>query len=320
MSKLADRRVWLALPLVCALGSAGCQCQPTLPSTDTTVSPPDLDPTGSTGATADTAAPPRCSYPEVEPNDVAGDATPLGFEVRGCGTIASPLDQDVFSFEVLQATWLLVEVAKDDGSTLDPALQLNGPDVSVRKDDDVETTDASLVFPALPGPYTLAASSEDFTQAGERFTYEVLVSEAKEPVESTRTEGEPNDAIEAAEVVVDGDAVFGTMQGNGALPDFDWYAIAVPTGRHVLTLDIEAYDYGSSADLTIFLYNDALDNLPLGCNQCAFRGGQIAGVELDPLAEYDSAGAEVVYIQVLGANGSDSPTGWYVLDISMEAL
>jgi hypothetical protein len=55
---------------------------------------------------------------------------------------------------------------------------------------------------------------------------------------------------------------------------------------------------------------------------CALKGG-LPGVELDPIGEYDSLGAEVVYIEVLGAEGvippsADGPANWYVLSIGLE--
>ncbi len=298
--------------------AAGCQCRPALPSDDgdDDTEPPPF--TGVTGVTGDTAPPPPCAVPEVEPNDSEADAVWLPLERRACGTIDAPFDIDWFEFEVEEPGWISIEVEADDGSIADMTFLLRTDDWAAQKEDDTETTDASITFPAPAGTYTLAASEELFN-GGERYGYELLVSEAKPPVVCGRDEAEPNDSNLLAEVVTSGQCLFGSMVGNGALEDFDWYRIAVPAGKHTLTLDVDAWDVGSSADLTILLWNDRLENLPLGCNQCEFRGGQISGVDLDPFAVYDSAGDEIVWVQVFDARGEESPAGWYALHVTLEA-
>ena len=111
------------------------------------------------------------------------------------------------------------------------------------------------------------------------------------------------------------------------LGDADFFSIVIPAGPHALLFDIEAYDVGSSADLTIYLYDPDMTPLPLGCKAncagdpsctpCAFRGG-ISGVELDPFGEYESFGAEIVLIHVKEAGDKRSPANWYTLSIGLE--
>lgn len=299
------------LVLLAALLWEGCQCQPSLPPPpDGTTDPPD-PPTGTTALTADTAPPPPCATPEVEPNNSEVEAVPMVLEQRACGVIGEPFDVDYYSFELDDDGWILVELEGDDGSIADMSLFLGNDDWVVIKNDDVESTDASVVFQAPAGPYFVSAN-EQFFRGGERYSYRLLVSEAKAPVEWTSTETEPNDSSAASEILGDGDAVFGTMDGNGALEDFDWYRIGIPDGKTDLHIDIDAYDFGSGANLTAIVWSEELETLE------TINGGAVAGTQLDPDGIYSSPGDEIVYVQILEASGNESPAGWYVLNITLE--
>ncbi|MEQ1502675.1 MAG: hypothetical protein ABMB14_10615 [Myxococcota bacterium] len=318
----------LPLSLALASGGGGCSCQPTLPPPQPTES--ETTPTGSTGFTGDTAPEPPCDTVEVEPNDSITTFTPLAMESEACGVIDAPLDLDYWQFTLETDAWLQIEAEAGNGSVANMTFVLAPVDSTwaASRNDDRESVDATLRFPAPAGVYTLATSEQNF-QGGERYSYDLLVSEAKAPTTWTRAEVEPNDDTPEAEVIADGDAVFGTIEGNGALPDFDWYVLTVPAGSHTLVVDVDAFDLGSSANLTAFLFDRDLQKLPDGCKTtcgptdplcetCALDEG-IPGLDLDPVGQYDSLGAELVYIQVFEANDREGPANWYVLNVRLEA-
>lgn len=314
------------LAVVATLWLTGCTCRPELPE-PTEPTETDTQPTGSTGSTGDTAPPPPCPVPEIEPNDSVNEPTPLPMERRACGLVEAPLDLDVWEFVLEHDAWLAIEVEAADGSIADMTALLT-PRVgawAATRADDPESKDVHLTFPAPAGTYALTVSEQTFA-GGDRYDYDLLVSEAKSPVEYTREEVEPNDTQPAAEVVADGDVILGTIDGNGALADLDWFRVDVPAGKHTLTVDLDAYDLGSAADLTVRLYDQALTPLPLGCRDpcggpactpCAFEGG-IQGVEFDPLAVLESAGGETLYVQVLEDGSREGPASWYAMTIRLE--
>ncbi|MBX2797515.1 MAG: hypothetical protein KTR31_07605 [Myxococcales bacterium] len=290
--------------------SAGCQCNPSLP---TDSDPPDPPP--ETATTADTAPEPPCAFPEQEPNDDADQANLIAPEQRACGVIGEPLDFDYFSVFLDDDGWISVEAEGDDGSIADMQLQFLSVDEGwgVLQTDAPESTDARVVFQAPMGEYTLSVGDET-AQGGERFTYRVLVSEVKAPVEWSMVEVEGNDVPGDAQVLVDGDSVFGTMDGNGALEDFDWFRIAVPDGRHDVHIDVDAFSEGSGANLTAIVWDADVNELE------TIVGGQISGVDLDPEGVYQSSGDEVIYVELLESGSQEGPTEWYVLNITLEAV
>lgn len=301
----------MGLSLLMALVWTGCQCTPTLPPVPPDDGTPPQPPTGTTALTADTAAPPPCATPEVEPNNAEAEAVPMVLEQRACGVIDEPFDIDYFSFELDDDGWILVELEGDDGSIADMSLFLGNDDWLIIKNDDVESTDASVIFQAPAGPYFLSANEQGF-RGGERYGYRLLVSEAKAPVDWLSTEAEPNDNDDQSMVLGDGDSVYGTMEGNGALEDFDWYRVAIPDGKTDLYIDVDAYDFGSGANLTVIIWSEDLQVLE------TINGGVVAGTQLDPDGVYSSPGDELVYVQVLESGGLESPANWYVLNIALE--
>lgn len=314
----------LSLAIGLAALSAGCSCRPKIPPpTD----PPDTDSetTAETGNTADTAPLPVCRWPEIEPNSVT-TPTALALEQQACGAIDAPLDLDVWSFSH-EGTWLQIELDAADNAFTDPTFTLEPVDGSwaASRADDPESVNATLRFLAPAGDYRLTVADQDFN-GGERYGYDLLVSEAKPPAEWNHTEVEPNDNFAAAEVVSGGDRIYGTIDNDSAFQDVDFYVLSVPAGKHTLGIDIDAFDGGSSANLTVYLYDAAFEKLPPGCEDpcneptcepCAMKGG-VAGVELDPIGEYDSPGSEIVYVHVLEASDQESPANWYVLALDLE--
>lgn len=309
---------------------AGCKGCVQLPPTD--------DDTQETQDTAHTAAPEsahsailqgECAVLDAEPNDAFADAQPLPLETLACGHLDPVGDRDYYEFELEDAGWLSVELVAGDGSIMNPAVLVtpDGGGWAAGRNDDPESLDVHLRFPAPAGVYQAAISEQTFL-GGERYGYELLVSEAKPPVDWTRSEVEPNDSTLLGEVLQSGDVVFGTTDGNGPLPDFDWYQVIVPAGKHTVSFSIVAFDEGSPADLTINLWSEALEALPEGCHEacapnspacveCAFEGG-VAGLELDPFGAYASDGNELLWIQVSEAAGREGPANWYTLTVTVE--
>lgn len=318
----------VTLPVVVVLAGygGGCSCQPTIP---TPPPPPSEDTSQESATTGDTGPEKPCYSPEEEPNDSLDAPNALVMEQRGCGLIDPAADFDYWSFTLEDDAWLAVKVAADNGSIADLTFLLSPSDGGwiASRSDNPESLDATLVFPAPAGTYALSVSEQDFN-GGARYGYTALVSEAKPPVEFTSVESEPNDDEGAAPAVASGDRIYGTMSGNGANSDLDWYQITIPAGKHTLSIDVDAFDVYSAADLTVYLWDDELNKLPLGCKEscgpadpgcipCAMEGG-LTGVELDPLGTYESDGAEVVWIEVLEALGREGPAMWYVLSIGVE--
>lgn len=285
---------------------------PTDPSTSGT--------TGSTGETADTAVPPPCATPEVEPNDDDATANVLPLERWACGAVDDAGDADWWTFVHEDDGWLQVEVDAADGSVADMSFILEpaAGGWSASRDDDSEDVDTTLLFPAPPGGYVLR-TREETASGGDRYGYELLVSEAKPPVEWTRAEVEPNDTGPEALPIFTGEAVFGEMFSDSPLPDFDYYVIAVPAGPHTVTVDVDAFDHQSAADVDVQIRDADLAELKL-----IKTGG--TGALFDPLGTYSSTGSEFLYFQVLqhkeGAEPipKGSPAHWYVLTVTVEAL
>ena len=321
-------------------GSGGCSCRPVL---DPPATNPDDGGTTypyETSVTGDTGPEPPCAVPEVEDNNAVGTATALPLERRGCGFIDAIGDLDYWSFTLEDEAWLTIDVSAADGSIADMNFLLT-PEVgawAAARPDGPETLDASLTFPAPPGAYNLAVSEQQ-AGGGDRFGYDILVTEDKPPAEWDRPEVEPNDDLPNAEpldaaVLLQGPYVlFGRIddpEDDNLLTDTDWFLVTTPPGRHDLHFDIDAYDVGSSADLTIRLWNDDLESLPLGCEEfcpandplcvaCEFKGG-LAGLELDPFGKLTAEVSQNVYIQVQFPSGFDGPSNWYTLALELEAL
>ena len=113
------------------------------------------------------------------------------------------------------------------------------------------------------------------------------------------------------------DALFG---GFEAAQDNDWFRIAVPGGKHTLRVDVDAFEKGSAADLSLFLYDANLTPLPEGCadsGTCGFYTGE-QGWERDPVLEFSSAGDEELLIRVDEVGDRGGEPFWYLLNISLE--
>lgn len=305
-----------ALLLVGPALSAACSCgEPSLPPPPTT--PPQETADTATEMTGDTAPPLPCEVPEVEPNDTVLEPTLLPTDYVGCGGFAFDGDFDNWSVEVLDSSWLSVSVIADEGSVANVAIILSGDEsgIAAARDDDEEDPDVHMVFPAQPDTYSINVR-EEAAKSGERYTYEILASVAKEPlfidadglVIDWVDEVEPNDDIPLATPLRNGDAHLGATQQPF---DIDWYRVAVPAGKHTLTFEIQAYAKGSAGNFQFVLFSEALEVLERK------TGGQPPS-RRDPFLRYDSDGDEVLYLQVSEEDNLGNPATWYLLDTRVE--
>ena len=299
-----------------SLWAAACSCgEPALPAP-----PPDPDEqTGDTAVTetAETGLELPCDVPEREPNDVPAEANPLPTDDEACGGFGVDGDFDYWLVSVEEPSWLEIRLEGANASLADVGLLVTSESgaIGVGRDDGFEDPDVLLLFPAVPDLYTLAVREEQ-AKSGERYMYEMLVSVAKSPVffdaEGTAIdwvdEPEPNDAPTGAPSLRDGDAVLG---GASAPFDVDWYQVGVPAGKHTLRFDVQAWNRGSGGNFTLSLFDASLELV-----RSAAGGANPA--DLDPVLEYNSAGDEVLYLQVREADNRGNPAIWYLLQTQVE--
>jgi len=305
------------IPLAClVILGQGCQCNPGLPPTSDNSTETNTGGDSASSTTIDTAPPPPCDVPEVEPNNDAATATPLPTELEACGTFEADLDIDWWSVEVEDDGWLGVRVdAQDIGSTADVAVVVDGPFGSVTRDGNEERNDVDLLVPVGAGRYDILVT-EETASSGERYYYDMLATVQKEPFEVDRQDPSTNTAAASALVLQSGERVLGFL--DDLATGEDWYVVDVPPGRHLVTIDVQGFAEGSPADTSVWLYDDSLDSLPEGCRmQCEISDGAQPG-ERDPYFEYDSGGNEAVYVRIRDTSGRTGSAYWYVLRVDVE--
>lgn len=303
------RSAWL---LTFALACNGKGCGPELPDVSTDTGPPSDAPTDPTDVTDPTDPPPGpCPIPEREPNDAPESATPLPLEAQACGAFQATFDFDMWSFELPEAAWLRLKiVSRDNGAWADPRVALDGPTPasSVLIDDKHNSPDVDLRFPAEPGPYLALVSELNAQGDADHYKYELLASVAKPPVEWTATAPEPDNSFAQALRVANGDRIFANFLGIG---DQDHYRIDVPPGKTELTLDVEAFAFGSAAWVSLSLFNDdgrLLENEVYGPE----------GWERDAQLRWTSTGNETLYLKTSDYLGTTGLATWHVISFRME--
>jgi hypothetical protein len=301
------------------LSACTCSPEPT-PDTQDTSDPPS---TAETSHTADTAPAPPCGWPEIEPNEDLVNPDPLVLEQHACGTFGDVGDLDAYGFTLDAPSWLSVEAETAPGGIGDVFVAIGSDQGwTGSRDDDVDSTDAHLLFLAPAATYTVWLLEQN-GDAGPEFAWDLLVSEAKAPVVWNLTESEPNDTQAQADPTVAGDVVYGTLDGNGPLPDEDWFTVSLPPGKSTLTADVDAWLLGSAVNLTAFVLDSGGQHLPLGCvgDECATTGGPgPEGYDRDPLVELDSSAGGAVAIRIVGiADTDEGPASWYTVAIDVES-
>ena len=281
---------------------------------------PSPETTGDTSvaSTGDTGPIAACAAPEVEPNDTFQTPSFLPLDQVGCGGFEAEGDFDHWEFVVDQPTWVTVRAYADASSTANVAVLMTSSSgrIAAGRDGDFEAQDVTLLFPAEPDRYTVNVR-EETTQAGERYTYEVVATIDKSPIFFDDDghildwveETEPNDDAFEAIPLRNGDAILG---GSDVPSDADWYTVTVPPGRHTLTFDVQAYLAGSAGDYRLTLLDENLEIITTNDHE-----GPITA--RDPRLTYRSEGSELLYLLVLEEAGLGNPAVWYLLDTRVEA-
>jgi hypothetical protein len=300
-----------------ALFAAGCSCgEPVIPV------PPNPDPetTGDTSVelTGHTGAEPPCDAPEFEPNDTPQQPNTLPLNRDGCGAFQVEGDFDYWTLDVTEPSWLEVRVNASAGGLSDVAVIVSGSSegVGVARDDGTRDSDVLLLFPAPVDRYSISVREQQ-AKAGERYTYDLSASVAKDPLFYDRDgaliawteELEPNDDISLAAPLRDGDAVLGLTEES---VDIDWFRVGVPAGKHSLRFEIQAFEMGSGGNYTLTLFDESLEQVEIAAN------GDV-GFEPDPVLEFNSSGDEVLYLQVREADNKGNAAIWYLLETTVEA-
>lgn len=298
----------------------GCNgCRPQLPNTDDDTPPVDThEETGDSQETAPIETgvdlPPRCDHLEVEPNSTLYEVQPLIMEEWLCGGFQTapspPGDIDFFSFTTTESGWLKVSVeAAQRGTSADAQFQLIDADNSLTAFDGYLTTDPTVVVPVpIPQAFTLLLGETSYL-CGDDYGWAALVSMAKQPVEWTFSESEPNDLAVSANEFTLGGTVFGTV---GRADDYDWYHIVTPADATSLTFRVDAFAYGSPLDTTVLLYDTDGSTL--------LDAGYVGEVDYDrdPYFNYKQTEANDWYLLVKNAGSGGSAYHWYTLTITPE--
>ncbi len=270
----------------------------------------------------DTGPPLPCDIPEEEPNSPYGNAHEIPMEHWACGTFSDAEDiSEIFYFENDRAGWLRIWTrAFEIGSLADMVLSVSSSDgpYGGSRLSNPYNTDASMVFPVDDDYGFYVTLSENFTRYGDSYRWEFMASMVKEPLEWTRDADQgDNDSIGRAEPIASGERLFAYMETSS---DIDWFAFEVPTDDAYITLDIDAWFYGSPSDVQIALYK------PDGTYQEGDSASNHDGAhDLDPLLSTHLTEAGTWYAkvspQVADANNSDGGGGaafWYVLELTVE--
>ena len=140
----------------------------------------------------------------------------------------------------------------------------------------------------------------------------MLVSSVKQPVNWNVDEIEPNDSFSEAQLVEDGDEIFGGFATSG---DNDFYKIVVPANKHLLTLDVEAMEYGSAANTSILLKDENQNGLPSDGYEW-YYGEEPS--ERDPFVAWNSVGDEVLYFNIREWSSRGGRPYWYMIKVTLE--
>jgi len=320
MSNVPLSMVRTSLLLGTCLWAAACSCRPEPPLPDdnnTTESTADTSDTAETATTADTGPDAPCDAPELEPNDTVNEPTELPMDRYGCGEFSEQGDFDHWAFTLDEDAWVHVRVqATNDGSLANVGVILSGEDsdAAAGRDDNEEDEDVEILFPAFADTYTLNVREEN-AQYGERYTYEVIASKAKDP-DFFDDEGnfidfvdepEPNDDPLTAPSLRDGDAILGFADEQF---DVDHYRVSVPPGRHTLRFEVVAYAEGSVGDFELTLFDEKLD-------QVKYASSGEVGFERDPILTRNSNGDEQLVLQIRDQEGRGNSAVWYLLLVSI---
>ncbi len=285
--------------------------------TDDTDDTEDPDTAEDTGP-IDTNPPPPCDYPEEEVNDLYSQAQEMGLDAWACGALSTEGDQDTMWFEVPYEGWYRVWVrAADFGSYADIQLILTDDeeDYSAIQTNSPGSTDPRIVayFPEAGRWY--ATVQEQQGGYGDQHEWELMVSESKVPVDWDLEETESNNAVTDANLLENGQRVYGVISGS---TDRDWFKFEIPEGKTNFTATIDAWNYGSPFDSKISLYSsEVLEDSEANPIATSDRGSN--SQDQDSVLEQSITEADTFHMLVKFDDGEGAGgLYWYVLQVDWD--
>jgi len=298
------------------LACQSCQgCKPELPNVDTS-EPQDSEKDDSDSAQdspvdTDTAPPPPCEFPELEPNNNPGQATVAELEAWACGVFEAAYDFDHFQVEVPYAGWLKVDVdAAERGSSAAPFLFVESDSgLGFGADAEASSTDPLLVVP-IPssGTFTILLT-DGYNGSGLDFDYQVKTSLTKAPLswDYGMTDGTSKDAPMSMDW---GDRVYGVVDDSQTV---HWIELPVPEGKADVQFQVMAHRYGSPLSSTLRLFPRSDGELPDKPTELANSDPDSSS--WDPILRLSAEGEEswVVSIKVTEGSGTGD-LYWFVFE------
>jgi len=314
------RRLLLLLPLTLGAGCKAC-FKPGIPNppnphtggddSDDSAETGDSKHTGDSTPPVDTTPEPPCDVPEVEGETIV-DPQELPLEEWACGDFDNMADYEWFGFTIDQADWVRLSVhAASIGSAADISLLVNDVDdgsyyAFVTGSSD--SPDPYLVFHTDKARGFLITMGESYYGYGDDYTWEMMAGITKPPVTWTGLEVEPNDTLDEATAIVEGDVLYGTI---GSASDFDRFKVTIPDdSKRDVKVTVVAYNQGSPADLRAVAYD------PEGNFVKASSSGDSV-YDRDPQLTFttDQAGDYTVLLREEYDKGS--PLYWYVISVDV---
>jgi hypothetical protein len=296
----------------------GCNgCTPKIPhgndpppnKNDTSDDSDSSDSVDSVPPDTDSGPPAMCDHVEVEPNDTPDEAESLEMEQWACGQFIDFLDLDWFTFTPTEPGWVTVRVeAAERGSSANPQVSVDGGGESAMVLDGYLTSDPLLVFPAEDLETWRLTLAETNLLYGEDYTWYLMASLSKAPVDWDGEEAEPNDTFsEANELAMSTP----TLAAIGSAGDFDWYKIhTTEEGEQTLTINITAFKEGSVADLSAALYDED------GTTVLREKTYGEIDYDRDPWFTKKVTGVKDLYVFVRNEKETGSRFHWYTLEVT----
>ena len=270
----------------------------------------------------DTGPPPLCDWPEEEPNSTLGQAQELPMETWACGVLETEGDFDIFRFSLEDAGWVKVWVRGQDlgtSSNLQLTLDDASYDYTTLVTSSPGSNDPILLFPVYSGHTFYVTIADQFYGHGEDYIWQLMASEAKQPVLWTGTEEEPNNGIQDGLLISNSERMYGVIEAGS---DADWFLIDVPDPENTtITVRVDAWNYGSPLSSIISLYDSDATRIT------AANTGENS-YDLDPILSWTyPEDPEDDYALAAGTWGIKvaprENTGgglayWYVLDVTVE--
>lgn len=319
---MRTRRILSLILLAPMVVNAGCKAcfTPTLPGPDIKDTHTDSGETGDTQETAetgdtsppvDTTPEPPCDVPEIEPHAYSAPQE-LPLDQWACGYFEYNFDYEYFTVTTTQSDWVRFQIkASSIRSSADTTvLIVDSSDGSryANVTGGAETVDPFAVFPISEATEFRAVLGETYYGYGEDYTWEMMATITKPPVEWTATEVEPNDDETTAIALAEGDVMFAISDYTD---DLDNFKISIPDERErYVKVTVVANAEGSPADMRVIAYE------PDGTYRKAASSGASA-YDRDPILEFttDVAGDWIIELREDYSKGS--PWYWYTLSVEI---